>query len=146
METINKKEALEKLRKAKGAHIKWRAYAQALVSGVPVSNEKIPVEHTACTFGQWYHGEGKRKLGHLATYDAIYTPHEMLHEIYKQIFNILTKPESKGLMNLLSSKATRENQRMELARSYMDELVGVSETLLKALDILEEEVRELTDE
>jgi hypothetical protein len=28
MPQINKKEALEKLRKAKGAHIKWRAYAQ----------------------------------------------------------------------------------------------------------------------
>jgi hypothetical protein len=70
----------------------------------------------------------------------------MLHEIYKQIFDILTKPYSGGLMNLLSSKTTRENQRMALARSYMDELVGVSETLLKSLEILEEEIRELADE
>jgi hypothetical protein len=81
MSQINKKEALEKLRKAKGAHIKWRAYAQALVSGVPVSEEKIPIDHTACNFGQWYHGEGKQRLGHLAAYDGIYTSHEMLHEI-----------------------------------------------------------------
>jgi hypothetical protein len=70
----------------------------------------------------------------------------MLHEIYKQIFDILTKPESGGLMNLLSSKATRESRRMALPRSYMEELVGVSETLLKSLDILEEEIRELPDE
>jgi hypothetical protein len=146
MPQIDKKEALEKLRRAKGAHIKWRAYAQALVSGVPVSDEKIPVNHTACAFGQWYHGEGKQRLGHLAAYDGVYTPHEMLHEIYKQIFDILTKPESGGLMNLLSSKATRESRRMALARSYMEELVGVSETLLKSLDILEEEIRELPDE
>jgi hypothetical protein len=146
MEKINKKEALGKLRKAKGAHIKWRAYAQALVSGVPVSKDKIPVEHTACSFGRWYHGEGKQQLGHLATYDSIYTPHEMLHEIYKQIFNTLTTTESRGLKNLLSSKTARENRRMELARSYMEELVGVSEALLKALDILEEEVREMSDE
>jgi hypothetical protein len=35
---------------------------------------------------------------------------------------------------------------MELARSYMEELVGVSETLLKAVEILVEEIRELPDE
>jgi hypothetical protein len=145
MPDIDKKDALEKLRKAKGAHIKWRAYAQALVSGVPVSNEKIPIEHTACVFGQWYHGEGKLKLGHLAAYEGIYTPHEMLHEIYKRIFDVINGPNPGGLKKLFSSKGGRENQRLELARSYMEELVGVSETLLRALDILEEEIRELPD-
>ena len=142
-ETIDKKDALEKLRKAKGAHIKWRAFAQALVAGVPVDEDKIPVEHTSCAFGKWYHGEGKLKLGHLPSYEGIYTPHEMLHEIYKQIFDVLHAKESGGLRGLFTSRMARENERMELARRYMEELVGVSETLLKALDILEEEIREL---
>jgi hypothetical protein len=47
---------------------------------------------------------------------------------------------------LFSSKEERENERLILARSYMEELVGVSETLLQALDILEQEIRELPDE
>ncbi len=145
MSEIDKKDALEKLRKAKGAHIKWRAYAQAMVSGVPVSNEKIPVEHTACVFGRWYHGEGQLKLGHLASYEGIYTPHEMLHEIYKRIFDVIHSPDTGAIRKLFSTKGARENQRMELARNYMEELVGVSETLLRALDILEEEIRELPD-
>ena len=144
MSDIDKKEALDKLRRAKGAHIKWRAYAQALVSGVAVDEDKIPVEHTSCAFGLWYHDEGKRKLGHLASYDAIYTPHEMLHEIYKQIFNVLHSEGEVGIMKkLLSSKASREQERLGMSRQYMEELVGVSETLLKALDILEQEIREL---
>jgi hypothetical protein len=146
MSKVNKKNALEKLRKAKGAHIKWRAYAQALVSGVSVSEEKISINHTECAFGQWYHGEGKQKLGHLASYEGIYTPHEMLHEIYKQIFDVMNEPDTKGLKNLFVSKTTRDIRRMELARSYMEELVGVSETLLKSLEILEEEIRELPEE
>ncbi len=141
-ETFDKKDALEKLRKAKGAHIKWRAFAQALVAGVPVDEDKIPVEHTSCAFGKWYHGEGKLKLGHLPSYEGIYTPHEMLHEIYKQIFDVLHTKDPGGLRSLFTSRISRENERMELARRYMEELVGVSETLLKALDILEEEIRE----
>ncbi|MET0050429.1 MAG: CZB domain-containing protein [Candidatus Thiodiazotropha sp.] len=145
MPQIDKKDALEKLRKAKGAHIKWRAYAQALVSGVSVSEEKIPVEHTNCMFGKWYHGDGKTQLGHLSSYEGIYTPHEMLHEIYKRIFNVLQEPDTVSLKNLFSSRSFRENRRMEMARNYMEELVGVSETLLRALDMLEEEIREQPD-
>ncbi len=97
MPSIKKQEALGKLRKAKGAHIKWRAYAQALVSGVSVDEDKIPVEHTSCAFGQWYHNDGKLMLGHLAAYDSIYTPHEMLHEIYKRIFLVLHSEDSDGV-------------------------------------------------
>ncbi len=48
---IDKKEALDKLRKAKGAHIKWRSYAQALVAGVTVSDDGVyDVIHTAHTY------------------------------------------------------------------------------------------------
>jgi hypothetical protein len=147
MPSVNKKVALDKLRKAKGAHLKWRAYAQALVSGVSVDDDKIPVEHTSCAFGIWYHGEGKQKLGHLSSYDSVYTPHEMLHEIYKQIFELLHSKDSAGVFKkLFSSKEDRENERLILARGYMEELVGVSETLLQALDILEQEIRELPDD
>ena len=147
MSSITKKEALDKLRKAKGAHIKWRAYAQALVSGVSIDEDKIPVEHTSCAFGQWYHNDGKLMLGHLVSYDSIYTPHEMLHEIYKRIFQVLHSKDSSGIFKkLFSSKGALDNERLELARSYMEELVGVSETLLKAFDILEQEIRELPDE
>jgi hypothetical protein len=147
MLSVNKREALDKLRKAKGAHIKWRAYAQALVSGVSIDEDKIPVEHTSCAFGQWYHNDGKQMLGHLTSYESIYTPHEMLHEIYKRIFHVLHSKDSSGIFKkLFSSRSARENDRLELARTYMEELVGVSETLLRALDILEQEIRELPDE
>lgn len=147
MSSINKKIALDRLRKAKGAHLKWRAYAQALVSGVAIDDDKIPVEHTSCAFGHWYHGEGKEKLGHLTSYDSVYTPHEMLHAIYKRIFDVLHSEGSTGVFKkLFSTKEDREHDRLVLARSYMEELVGVSETLLQTLDILEQEIRELPDD
>ncbi len=144
---VNKQDALENLRRAKGAHIKWRAYAQALVSGVSIDEDKIPVDHTKCEFGQWYHNDGKLMLGHLTSYELIYTPHEMLHEIYKKIFHVLHSQDSSGIFKkLFSSKGSRENERLKLARGYMGELVGVSETLLTTLDLLEQEIRDLADD
>lgn len=139
---IDKKLALENLRKAKGAHIKWRSYAQALVAGVEVNEDKLPVEHTDCAFGKWYHGDGKEQLGSLISYDAIYTPHEMLHEIYKRIYAVL-HAEDKG--GFFSSKASRDQKKLLEARSIMEELVGVSETLLKTIEILEQEIKELPE-
>jgi len=144
---MNQHEALTQIRKAKAAHIRWRSYAQALVSGVQISDEKIPVDHTACAFGQWYHGPGKAALGHLDSYEGIYTPHEMLHAIYKQIFDTLKQESTnKGLKKLFSSKETELQKRLELSRQYMVELIGVSETLLQALEMLEDEVREALPE
>jgi hypothetical protein len=144
---MDRREAMTHIRKAKAAHIRWRSYAQALVSGVAVSDEKIPVAHTDCAFGQWYHGPGKALLGHLDSYEGIYTPHEMLHAIYHRIFDTLKSADNSGrLKKLFSSKETQQHKRLELAREYMVELIGVSETLLQALEMLEEEVRETLPE
>jgi len=144
---MNRHEALTEIRKAKAAHIRWRSYAQALVSGVAVSDEKIPVEHTDCAFGQWYHGPGKNALGEFVSYEGIHTPHEMLHAIYKRIFDTLKSEDTnRGLKKLFSTKQGQELKRLELARAYMGELIGVSETLLEALEMLEDEVREILPE
>lgn len=143
--TIDKRDALAQIRKAKSAHMRWRAFAQALVSGVAIDDDKIPVKHTDCAFGQWYHGMGKRELGHLDSYDGIDTPHEMLHAIYGRIFETLSQGAPKnggGFANFFVTKAERSRRKFELAREYMEEMIGVSETLLQALEMLEQEVRD----
>lgn len=142
------KEIIDQIRKAKSAHIRWRSFAQALVSGVAIDEEKLPVEHTSCAFGKWYHGEGKELLGNLATYDGIYTPHEMLHEIYKRIYTIVNTEteEKKGLMSKMFGGKDDEEERYRQARELMTEMIGVSDSLLKALEMLEEEVREVFPE
>lgn len=144
--SATKQEALSQIRKAKGAHIRWRAFAQALVSGVAVDEEKIPVEHTSCAFGKWYHGRGQVDLGHLDSYAGIATPHEMLHAIYRRIFDTLHGDENISLLTkIFSGKAAREREKYHVAREYMEELIGVSTTMLMALDMLEREVRDAED-
>jgi len=61
---MNKADLLRVIRKAKSSHIRWRAYAQALVAGLEVPADGAPVNHQSCGFGKWYYGEGARQLGH----------------------------------------------------------------------------------
>jgi hypothetical protein len=130
--SVNRENALERLRNARSAHLKWCAYAQELVSGVSVDVNKIPIEHTLCDFGIWYHGVGKEELGHLSAYDSIYAPHEMLHEIYKRIYKLLHSDDC-------------GDDGFTQINNYMDELIGVSETLQQTLDVLEQEIQQLPE-
>jgi Chemoreceptor zinc-binding domain len=139
---MTKNEALSAIRRAKSSHIKWRAFAQALIAGVAVTDEKLPREHTECDFGKWYYGDGKVHLWHLESYRGVETPHEMLHAIYSRIYNVLHGMEEEGLLSrLLTGKAERLRRRTEIAQRLMIELVAVSETLLKAIEVLENEVQ-----
>ena len=122
VDTNTRKEMLAVIRKAKSSHIRWRAYAQGLVAGVDVKEEKLPIMHTDCQFGRWYYGLGARHLGHLSVFEDIASPHEMLHAIYGQIHELVHKGEK------------------EKAREKLDELIGVSRTLLDQIGLLEEEV------
>ncbi len=113
------------IRRAKSSHIRWRAYAQGLVAGVPVSDDVAPVQHIDCQFGHWYYGEGQRWLGHLSIFQDIQGPHELLHLVYAQIHRLV------------------EHRRHEEAAWKLEELVGISKTLIEQLDLLEQEVHAL---
>ena len=136
---VDKATVLAQIRMAKSAHMRWRSYAQAIISGVEIEENKVPVRYTDCTFGKWYYGEGQKILGHLDAYQAIATPHKVLHAIYERIYRTIHNPEKKGLSRLWS-KDSAQTRKVQ-AREHLDELIGASETLLKTLDILEQEVR-----
>lgn len=118
-----KTEALSRIRQAKSSHIRWRAYAQGLVAGVKVKDERLPIRHTDCQFGKWYFGEGDELLGRIGIYQDIEGPHEMLHSIYEQIYKLVGQG------------------RFDMAHTKLDELVGVSRTLIEQIGLLEDEVK-----
>jgi len=143
---MEKKMIITQLRKAKTAHIRWRSYAQALVSGVPMDENKVPVIYTDCDFGRWYYGEGQA-LADLAGYRAIDDPHERLHQVYLDIFQHLFEEEDIGLFDrLIGRKAqTPENRHLEI-QNKLEELLRISERLLGHIDELEHSVMKLDDE
>jgi len=119
---------MRQVRQAKSAHIRWRAYAQAMVAGLDVEDEHAPIHHKECSFGKWYYGDGARTFGHWLIYKDIEDSHELLHALYKKIYE--------------ACKAGKTRQAQQLT----EQLIGISRTLLDAIGLLEEEIRETEEE
>ncbi|MBU1664993.1 MAG: CZB domain-containing protein [Gammaproteobacteria bacterium] len=120
---MTKQEALGQVRHAKSAHIRWRAYVQAMVAGLEIEEQRAPVHHKDCDFGQWFYGDGFRAFGHWAIYQDVEFSHELLHEVYRLLHRVL------------------EEGDLDRAAVIMDQLVGLSHSLLAGLELLEEEIR-----
>ena len=121
---MTKKEALSQVRHAKSAHIRWRAYVQAMMAGLEVEEKHAPVHQKDCDFGQWFYGEGFKTFGHWQIYQDVEYGHELLHEVYKMLHRVM-----------------EEGEQAHSAR-IMEQLVGISDSLLAALELFEEEVRQ----
>lgn len=122
---LQKDDLLEVIRKAKSSHIRWRSYAQALVDGVELGDDRAPISHQDCRFGQWYYGDGREQLGNLDPFREIEQPHEQLHTIYARIDSLVAEG------------------KLAQAREQLDELVGISRSLLEKIERLETEVKRL---
>lgn len=143
---MNKAEAIEMLHAARAAHVQWRARAQALAAGLSVEKEQIPVSYTDCKFGKWYYGTGQA-LNFLASYRAIEEPHEQLHGIYMKLFTTLFGEQNKSVWTkLFGSSRKADARRQAEADGLVRHLVGISKTLLESIDLLEKDVKALTDE
>lgn len=143
---MDRHEILKRLRLAKSAHLQWRARAQALVSGVELDDEKIPVIHTDCKFGQWYYGEGQ-DLASLETFQAIEKPHEILHAVYMKIFKSLHGEDKRSMVQkLFGKKIDFKQQQLDQAKVHLSELIEISKTLLEAIQHLESEIKSMSDE
>lgn len=81
-------EIIQKLRKAKQSHKRWVSYASALIEGIPIEKDQVPINYTDCEFGSWYYGDGQALSG-LREFKEIEDPHSQLHTLYMQIFALL---------------------------------------------------------
>ncbi|MCG6862734.1 MAG: CZB domain-containing protein [Chromatiaceae bacterium] len=143
---MEKRDALSMLQTAKSAHVQWRARAQALVAGIPLEKEQVPVAYTDCKFGKWYYGLGQQ-LSVLDTYRAIEEPHQQLHLLYMKIFkHLFGEDERSVLKKMFGSKRKHRAASLAEAQSLLPQLVNISETLLEAVDILENQIRRMPDD
>ena len=143
---MQKVDALTMLQSAKSAHIQWRARAQVLVAGVPLEKEQVPVVYTDCKFGKWYYGAGQQ-LSALETYRAVEDLHQQLHMIYLQIFNRLFGDDDRSaLKRIFGSKKKHVAENAAEAQRLLPQLIGVSETLLEAIGVVENQIRHMSED
>lgn len=132
---MEKTEVVDKLFAAKRAHSNWRVHAQCIVNGMNV-DDKVPVLHTNCVFGKWYHGEGKTQLGHLTEFRVIDEPHKNLHETYLKIHDQLIE----GGYTTSGNRRVYSPENVANARVFLKELVSISDLLLNHLNVLEDKI------
>lgn len=142
---MDRKTIVTMLRSAKSAHIKWRTYAQALVSGLDVDDDKVPVLHTDCEFGKWYYGNGQ-VLSSIPSYKTIEHPHEMMHKLYLKLFQHLFKEEDLSLFSRLLGKKSASREDDTVRDKLLKEVIEMSKILLEAIEVLENDIIRMTDE
>lgn len=133
---MDNRELLDKLYAAKRAHSSWRVHAQCVVNGMNVE-DKVPILHTDCVFGKWYHGDGKAELGDIEEFKVIDAPHKKLHDTYLKIHNELIE----GGYTTKAKQRVYPPENVAKARVYLQELVAISATLLEHLNTLEDKIK-----
>jgi adenylate kinase family enzyme len=136
---------IQQLRDAKKAHRRWVSRAQIMMDGMPVAQEQLPLKDTECTFGIWYHGEGRLLSGY-PEFARIHEPHKKLHDIYQQIFTLLVSEKKPSLFRrLLGRKARRSRKQQTEAKRLLAELNMASLEILDYIGRLEKVIHSLSD-
>lgn len=132
---------LQQIGRARNAHLRWRAYAQALLSGHEIEEGQLPLEHTDCQFGRWYYGAGQA-LTTLPAFRAVESPHRQLHQICLDLFRLLKHSQTPPFWQQLPGlKNKHDAKKTALIQQQATQLTSVSTELLKALDTLEQQLR-----
>jgi len=131
---------------AKRAHLAWVRKAEHLISGLPVSEDMIPLEATTCNFGRWLYDDGSRlrMISHVSeVLDEIERHHNDLHDRYTEIYKIFfVMPNKKSLLQKIFTFNSKEVSKsdIEKAKAYFQSLKKSSEYLLDAINTLERKV------
>lgn len=145
---MNKEVTIEQLNTAKKAHISWVSKAKALIDGLPVQKEQIPVDCTACKFGKWYYSDAQALnyipgMGYLS---QIEEEHCKLHDMYMKIFKIYFDESNMSFfLKVFGSKKKVSVAEHQLAEEYFLELSANSKKLVDLIDRLEKRLHVLNE-
>ena len=140
------KEILNKIRAAKMSHKRWVGHASAMIEGIPIEKDQVPINYTECMFGNWYYSDGQN-LSTLEEFREIEEPHTNLHLIYMEIFNILFGKKKTSFLSRLIGKTSKfTEQDRQLARAKFRTLEEISKQIISKLDALEKRIKQLKAE
>ena len=120
--------AINYLREAKLSHLEWLAYFQAYYAGISHEQIKAPISYKNCKFGQWFYDGHGEELSAIQSYATIEVLHKMLHLAYSKFVT-----------------ATIEGS-LPKQPDFLTSIEGLSSTLLSSIEIMEDEIHQLSDE
>ena len=143
---MNKDQVLENLRDAALTHKQWVGNALALIEGVPLDKNKVPVNSTECKFGHWYYSEGQQLKG-FPGFKEIEKAHDKLHRTYMEIFAILFGKENEPsfFSKLIGSSHKILADNREVALEKYHTLEEQSKMIINQLEKLEKVITAMGD-
>ena len=106
---------------AKLDHIIWKAntYLSAITKK-PIFDF---VSHHDCRLGKWYEsGAGKERFGFTAAYSRVTTPHALVHNSTKEVFEIIKRPGDLNCQDLNKTLKKMEDSSDEIF-NLLDEML-----------------------
>lgn len=146
---MEKSEVLISIRVARREHIIWVDNAKALVNGLDVKKEQIPIAITACNFGKWFYCDGQILLS-LFTEHAVKkldNKHKELHDTYMKIFKIYFSVGKRSFLAKLLKRKKKITANEEYnALVYLADLEKISDELISYLNIIEKKLNTISEE
>jgi hypothetical protein len=146
---VEKSEVLTSIRAARRAHIIWVDSAKALVNGLEVKKEQIPIAVTECDFGKWFYCDGQILLS-LFTEHAVKkldNKHKELHDTYMKIFKIYFSIQKRSLWAKILKRKKKITANDEYnALVYLADLEKTSDELISYLNIIEKKLNTISEE
>lgn len=138
----SKEKNIDRLYKARTAHMQWMNYLKLLVSGLNMKKKPPTPILQESIFGQWYYNEALH-FKHFNSEQALEnmeTILEAMYGTYAKIYAIYFAPK-KGLMkSMLGLNDTVSSNDKELASRYYEDIVFLSDKLKKSLGVLERQM------
>lgn len=146
---MDKADVLKSIRSARRAHVMWVDRARSLVNGLPVKQDQIPIEVTACEFGKWFYCDGQILLT-LFSENAVKkleNKHRALHDVYMKIFKIYFDTSNQSfLAKLLKRPKKISDREKSLAMEDLAKLEKISDELVSYLNIIEKKMNRIDQE
>ncbi len=146
---MEKVEVLTNIRVARRSHIIWVEHVKALVNGLDIKKEQIPIAVTACDFGKWFYCEGQILLSLFSEHAVkkVENKHKELHDIYMKIYKIYFLLEKRSFFARLFRVKKRIMASEEYnALVYLSDLEKISNELITYLNIIEKRLNSISEE
>ena len=144
-----KGEILTKIRGARREHVAWVERAKALVNGLEISKEQIPIKVTKCEFGKWFYCDGQILLSIFKeeAVEKLEKKHKELHTIYMKIFKIyFDKKEQSLWAKIFKRKRKISASDEQIVLEYLNDLERISLELISYLNIIEKKISSIEEE
>jgi len=144
----SKENFIDQLHSASYEHKKWLNKIKVLVSGINVDKESIPLNETDTPFGKWLYRDAMvfSTQNSKSVLEDITGLYSQCYETYLKIYGLMFMGKEGGFLQGLFSNKKASHSEILLAQKYYEELVVISDALIKRMRTFESQMYATSNE